>query len=331
MRIAVSDVEAPRAVTDPPAGGIEPEALQDGPFERRFWRAFARIDALIGPHRARGLAAVVIRRLARSEHGYTKSIYRIASHTSSAAPDIVRIPERWSTATPRVRVRRLGLDLDLDLRDNLQRTLYFTGTYEPGVLRFIRRELRPGDVFVDVGAHVGVHALTAARRLRELGRGRVYAFEPTRDSAAGVRASAVRNGLEVEVVEAALGAEQGTVDLYADPAYGVDDAGVRSQYGTGRLVQRIPVTTFDAWAAETGLERLDLVKIDVEGAEPLVLRGMAESLDRLRPRALIVEMKAATLERAGTDAGVVWEMLTRHGYGAAGRPLLFHNQVVRRR
>jgi hypothetical protein len=55
-------------------------------------------------------------------------------------------------------VRRLGLRLELDLRDNLERTLYATGTYEPALLRFLHDELRPGDVVLDVGAHIGVHA-----------------------------------------------------------------------------------------------------------------------------------------------------------------------------
>lgn len=312
------------------AGQSSSVALRDGPLVRRFWQAFCRIDVLVGPRRARSLAAFTIRLVSLSERGYARSIYRIASHTSSAAPGVVRLPERWSTVSPQVRVKRLGLSLDLDLRDNLQRTLYYTGTYEPGVLRFIERELRPGDVFVDVGAHIGVHALTAARRLRELGGGQVFAIEPTHDSANKLRTTAARNGLGLTVVETALGDAPGTVDLYADPAYGIEDAGVRSQYGSGRVVQRIPVTTFDAWAKEVGLSRVDLVKIDVEGAEPLVLRGMQESLERLRPRALVVEMKAVTLERAGTDEATLCELLRLHGYAPAGQPLLFHNQVVRR-
>jgi hypothetical protein len=44
------------------------------------------------------------------------------------------------------------------------------GTYEPALLRFLHDALRPGDVVLDVGAHIGVHALTAAARLRELAR-----------------------------------------------------------------------------------------------------------------------------------------------------------------
>jgi hypothetical protein len=114
-------------------------------------------------------------------------------------------------------VRRLGLRLELDLRDNLQRALYATGTYEPALVRFLRDELRRGDVMVDVDAHIGVHALTAAARLRRLGGGAVVAFEPAHDSASKLRAAAARNRLQLTVVEVALGAEPGTADLRADP------------------------------------------------------------------------------------------------------------------
>jgi FkbM family methyltransferase len=305
--------------------------LHDGRFERLFWRALRLGGAIVGPLPARSLAALALHVLSRSERGYTKTIYRVARHTSSQSPDLVHLPERWSSTSPLVRVRRLGLGLDLDLRDNLQRVLYYAGTYEPDVIRFVERELRLGDVFVDVGAHIGVHALVAARRLRELGGGRVIAFEPAQDSATKLRHAAARNRLDVAVVEAALSDVPGTADLRTDPDYGLEDAGVRSQYGSGQVVQQITLTPFDAWANEAGLPRLDLVKIDVEGAEPRVIQGMQRSLARLRPRALVAELKATTLERAGTDGATVRELLRDLDYEPVGQPLLFHNQVFRRR
>jgi len=136
--------------------------------------------------------------------------------------------------------------MELDLRDNLQRVLYYTGTYEPQVMAFLRRRLRGGDVFVDVGAHVGVHALSVARHLQRLGDGRVYAFEPAADAAERLRATARANGLDVSVIDVALGREPGTIDLLADDRYDPADLGVRSQYGTGRPVATAPLLTFDA-------------------------------------------------------------------------------------
>jgi hypothetical protein len=131
------------------------------------------------------------------------------------------------------------------------------------------------------------------------------------------------------VVEAAFGAAPGTAELRADPTYDPADAGVRSLHGSGGRVQAVTVTTFDAWAAEARLERLDLVKLDVEGSELEALLGMAGSLRRLRPRALVVEVKQRVLDRAGVDGDEIHLLLSRLGYASTGQVLPVANQVYR--
>jgi FkbM family methyltransferase len=295
--------------------------MVDGVVQRALGRALERLARAIGIVPARAIAAVFIRLGARSGRGYAKGLYRVASRLPEPMPRLWRVPPEWWAVAPRVRARRLGLDLELDLRDNLQRTLWFTGTYEPGLLALLAGELRAGDVVADVGAHVGVHALSAARRLRELGgAGRVIAFEPTADSAATLRAAALRNGLPVEVVESALGEAEGEIELLGDPRYSAHDAGVRSQFGAGEVVARAPVTTFDAWAADALLERLDVAKIDIEGAEILALRGMRESLTTLKPRLLAIEVKDVVMERGPGDEASLHALLRDCGYAPAGSP-----------
>src|SRR4051794_20273378 len=258
---------------------------------------------------------------ARTERGFAKGLFRVASRRPVPMPHLWTMPPAWWSEAPAVRARRLGLRLELDLRDNLQRTLYFTGTYEPGLLRLLDDELRAGDVILDVGAHVGVHALAAARRLRELGgSSRVIAFEPTPDSAAAVHAAAARNGLSVEVVQSGLGEADGEIELRGDPRYDPRDAGVRSQFGEGEVVARAPVTTFDAWAERSRLDRLDVVKIDIEGAEILALRGMHETLRRLRPRLLAIEVKDVVMQRGPGDEAALHSLLADCGYAPAGSP-----------
>jgi FkbM family methyltransferase len=294
--------------------------MADSAVQRALWRRLEALARPAGPRPARAIAAAAMRLAARTERGYTKGLYRVASRRPVPMPDLWTVPEAWWLAAPKVRARRLGLRLDLDLRDNLQRTLYFTGTYEPGLLALLERELRPGDVVLDVGAHVGVHALTAARRLRALGGGRVIAFEPAPDSAATARAAAARNGLAVEVVRSGLGDADGEIELRGDPRYPGDDAGVRSQFGDGDVVARAPVTTFDAWAAKTGLDRLDVVKVDIEGAEVLALRGMQTTLKQLRPRLLAIEIKDVVMQRGPGDEAALRALLAECGYEAAGAP-----------
>src|SRR4051794_41331625 len=188
--------------------------MVDGALQRPLWRALELLARIAGPVRARVIAAAFMRLGARTDRGYAKGLFRVASRLPAPMPRLWRVPPEWWAAGSRVRARRLGLDLELDLRDNLQRTLWFTGTYEPGLVRTLHDELEPGDVFVDVGAHVGVHALSAARRLRDLGGGgRVLAFEPTDDSSAAVPLAAARHDPPVQVVRGGVGGADGPVGV----------------------------------------------------------------------------------------------------------------------
>jgi FkbM family methyltransferase len=209
-----------------------------------------------------------------------------------------------------------GVDFQLELQDNLQRTLFYLGHYEEPLHDLLVAEYRPGDVFVDVGANIGVHALTVARR--RTGDGAVIAFEPAADTATILRETALRNGLLVDVHEVALGRGTAVGELRQSPNWAPADLGVRSLYGDGQVVERVQIQSFDDWASSTGLTQLDLVKIDVEGAEFDVLAGMRESLLRLRPRLLIVEVIDHFLVRSGSSAAELDGFLADVGYVIQG-------------
>ena len=302
--------------------------LRDAPLERRVWRALLGAERVLGFRLARWLGTVAMRCGSRTERGFVKGAHRTV-HPTATAPHLIRLPTSWWSSSPVVRARRLGLDLELDLRDNLQRCVYFTGTYEPALLRFLRQELRAGDVFVDVGAHIGVHSLTAAARLRDLGGGTVIAFEPAGQSAAKLRAAAAANGLDLMVVEEALGSQSCTAHLFADPTYGSDDGGCWSLYAEGPVIQAVSVVTFDAWARDAELEAVDVMKLDVEGCELDALRGMRLSLRRFRPRALVTEVKARLMRRAGVDEPALRDFLADCGYVSTGLVMPFGNELFR--
>lgn len=226
-----------------------------------------------------------------------------------------RLPRWLWRKHPVVQARRRGLEFRLDLRDNVQRTLYFTNWYERRYLTLVERELRDGDVFVDVGAHIGIHSLLLGRRLLELG-GRVFAFEPSPDLAHGIAAAADRNGLtNVTVVATGLGHDDGQVELRSDPEqWDEGDAAVASIVGPGPVVVRARSQSFDRWREREGLPRVDVVKIDVEGAETQVLQGMSGTLATLRPRLIGIEIRDYILQRAGTSEAALREILERAGY-----------------
>jgi FkbM family methyltransferase len=206
-----------------------------------------------------------------------------------------------------------GVRLRLDLAESLQRDFLF-GLYDQAELGLVRRELRAGGDFVDVGAHIGMYTVAAGVALR--GRGRVLAFEPNPSARAQLEANLALNGLEnVVVVPAAVGSAPGETVLHVpdtpDPSFSSLEAG---RFSEGEPVP-VRMTTVDDEVAAAGLKPT-VVKIDVEGGELDVVAGMTRVLE-LRPL-LIVEVS----ETSGAE---LERQLGARGYEAfrvAGRKLV---------
>ena len=185
-----------------------------------------------------------------------------------------------------------GPRLRLDLRESLQRDFLF-GLYDRRELQLVREQARDGD-FVDVGAHVGLYALTAARATP----GRVLALEPNPAARAQLEHNvALNNATNVIVRPIAASAQPGRAQLHVprthDPSF--------SSLGGGRFSEAEPidveVTTVDAEVEAHGLQPA-FVKIDVEGAELDVVAGMTRTLREHRPTLLVEVSEQSARELA---------------------------------
>ncbi len=162
------------------------------------------------------------------------------------------------------------------------------GYYEPEVERYLGSVLKPGSVVVDAGANIGFFTLAVLGNREGI---TVHGFEPSPDSYALFRACISRNNLAGRVIssQVALYSEPGEMDFQIHAAsHGAYDGFRDTGYagvGESRTI-KVPVTTLDIYAKQVGLHRLDLLKIDVEGAELFVLRGAREVLSSLHPAVL---------------------------------------------
>jgi len=151
---------------------------------------------------------------------------------------------------------------------------YFAGLHDgfaDGFDRFCAVVLRPDDVCLDVGANIGVMSLLLAGRVPQ---GRVVAIEAAPGVGRKLAENVAGSGLgNIVVVHAAIGAGEGTVRFREQSAYGhIADDGVA-----------VPLRTLDSVVAESGLDRVDFIKIDVEGHEFPILRAADGLIARFEP------------------------------------------------
>jgi FkbM family methyltransferase len=151
------------------------------------------------------------------------------------------------------------------------------GVWEADVMKLLARTLRPGGTFVDVGAHVGFHSVLAGQLVGPAGK--VFAIEPAPWAVELLRANVWRQGLDVTILPFAASDSTGTVRLAVEKAH---RSGAHLTEAEDAVeVQAAPLDELLPDAA------VDVLKVDVEGAEPLVLRGASTLLAR-SPRVLAV-------------------------------------------
>lgn len=208
-----------------------------------------------------------------------------------------------------------GCQMNCDLRDHVQRQIYFLGAYEPITSYLFTRLLHPGMIVIDGGANVGQFTLLASTGVGP--HGQVHSFEPVPATFDRLRFHIRSNGLRnVHLNQAALWRQRERLTLSL-PQEMLDNLGAYSAgFECSRTEVEAPALTLDDYVAESELQRVDLVKLDVEGAELFALQGMEQVLDRHRPL-LLVEVCRETTARFGYDPRDLWTLLhDRFGYSA---------------
>jgi FkbM family methyltransferase len=200
-----------------------------------------------------------------------------------------------------------GLRLLLDTNEEQQRQIFWGGAYEPHVVAALMSALPAGGVALDVGANIGSIALSMAQACRRAQRSvTIHAFEPLSRNYERLTSNVELNGLadSVRCHKLALGASSGALLLrYADQTVGVSAVAVVCDSAdatpiAGSYTERVAVKTLDEWTQEVGISRLDAIKIDIEGAEPLFFRGGLQTIRRFRP-VIFGEFNAWWAERHG--------------------------------
>ncbi len=176
---------------------------------------------------------------------------------------------------------------------------YLTGDAEPEVQEALAELIKPGQTVYDVGANIGFFTILCSRLVGP--QGRVYAFEPIPQNLATLRHNVTLNAFSnVTIVEKALSSSTGTAEMFVSPwsafhSLNVEGATKQDNHGPQAGEITVQTVTLDEFVQGEGVRAPDLVKIDVEGAELIVLAGMGETLSSVKPL-LLCELHDTKLE-----------------------------------
>lgn len=204
-----------------------------------------------------------------------------------------------------------GQSMEVDPRDRVGRAILDQGCSERGTFEFVSRWLRPGMTVIDAGAHVGQYTVLASARVGDTGR--VHAFEPHpglfRMLRRNVRGAGCGNVIANRL---ALASAPGPRTLTPSP---IEITGSGS-LDAGEFTDAVDVraTTLDAYVASARLDRVDLVKLDVEDAALEVLDGAADTLAANRDVLLIVEALDEAARRCGHTVSALASRLRALGF-----------------
>jgi FkbM family methyltransferase len=213
-----------------------------------------------------------------------------------------------------------GVKMLLDPSDMLGRVLLETGQWEPRSQEVIRHHLAPGATFVDVGANIGYCSLKAAKAVGP--EGRVVAIEANPETVRTLRANIQASGANVTVEPFACSDSQTVLKLFSgDPSNNGSSSIFRvnaeARTGSPGSDFSVPARPLDAILEAAKVSRVDVLKIDVEGAEPKVLNGARRTLARYRP-VLLVELDDKLLSSAATSCAELKLFLQSQCYSCDG-------------
>ncbi|MFE2940569.1 FkbM family methyltransferase [Streptomyces sp. NPDC059255] len=217
---------------------------------------------------------------------------------------------------PRRRVVRTRFDarFAVDTQDFIQRYLYIFGIWEPHITRWLQSRLKPGDAFVDVGANIGYYSVLASGLVGSTGRVVAIEASPTfhKRVVRHVRLNDCRN---VRAVNAAVSDSRRAVTFVLASSANMGANSIVPYDGPAESTFETEAVPLTELLEPDDISRARVIKIDVEGAEGAVVRGMVPLLDRLRPDVEIaVEVAPGRMAQLGDSAEELLTTMRDHGF-----------------
>jgi FkbM family methyltransferase len=188
--------------------------------------------------------------------------------------------------------------------------LILSGKWEDYETELFKKHVKPGDTVVDIGAHIGYYALIAAKLVGD--KGKVYAFEPDPKNFQLLRKNVEANGYHnVVLIDKAVSDKSGAAQLFLHSENTGDHRIFNSEHD--RKSVAITMTTLDDFFKDEG-KRVDLIKMDIQGAEAKALQGARKVIAKNRHIKLITEFYPQALQQSGGSAEEYLALLQKNAF-----------------
>ena len=205
-----------------------------------------------------------------------------------------------------------GYEIAAPLYDYVGQLTYYFGDLDRKITWVCSRLVRPGDVVLDIGANIGLVTFVLSSIVSD--DGLVHAFEPNPEMCMLIEQAKTRNSVKNVVLHrTALGAQDGELTLSVPN----DNAGAASlvtarQFSNSKTMT-VPVRTLSSIMADQPIDHIRLMKLDVEGFEPEVLKGAAELFGRRPPNTVLFELNDCAVQDLPDHPTI--RLLSQFGYG----------------
>src|SRR5215203_634444 len=190
---------------------------------------------------------------------------------------------------------------------------YYEDGYEKENFQFITDNVKPGDIILDIGGHIGLYAVAFGKMVQPLGK--VYSFEPTPQTNKILRKSVELNKLQntVTVQNEAISKEKGETTFYISDLL-MDNSNSLVNFSKPRSVHgiKVPLISIDDFS-KTLSRKVDFLKIDVEGAELDAVIGARETMQKDGPLAILA-LHPTQIKSKGDSLEQIWDVVTGYNY-----------------
>ncbi|MFC9601976.1 FkbM family methyltransferase [Streptomyces niveus] len=243
---------------------------------------------------------------------------RHAPSSLGKAPLVTRYlnPRLRGNARQRVARSRFGARFAVDTQDLIQRYLYMFGVWEPHMTRWLQARLLPGDTFIDVGANIGYYSVLAAQLVGD--GGRVVAIEASPAFHQKLQQQVRLNNCgNVRAVNGAVSDERRMLTFVLASSANMGANSIVPYDGPVESSFKVEAFPLSELLDPVEISTARVIKIDVEGAEGSVVRGMIPMLDKLRPDCEItVEVTPDRMVQLGDSADELMKTMRDHGFHA---------------